>query len=398
MMNGNPLPNRRLIQVLLCAFVWTAGSMALFASESAGESACCMIVFKKDDMVCAKWARTEKTLFQNPLARTVIEWSLGRAPVTVLKEGKYEVERTLTIPRSGVALVIGPDAEMAAGPEAELTALTEGHARFSTLIHNQRRDDVRIINLGTLDAGGKTISKDHGTDVRGKNGWPSCVVFDGRNGGTCGIQGGMIFSPGRVENCHDAFWVVDSTHVRIPLVYRKSCGNVPLAMEGCENCSVGLVAGLQGAKSFENETLDFNSFNRGIEVNTLIGTGPVRDEILDINNSPGCTIGRVIGYGPSEQMNLVSRTRYGPGGRRLTQKPYIDNSKGTVVKEKKVVPTEIAEWKRKVEVPGYPGSLPLLTVNTSLTAVFEDGSKDEIYADTFRFELQGKGADSDERR
>jgi len=368
----------------------TALMMLVYAFASAAEAEKThetVFLSKEDGSVRAKSMRTDETLFHNPMAKDVIEWALGQARITVLRDGRYEVVRTVVVPESDTALVIGPDAELAAGPEAELTALTEGHARFSTLIHNQRRDNVKIINLGTLDAGGKTIEKGQGTDVRGKNGWPSCVTFDGRDGGTCGIEGGLIFSPGAVENCHDAFWIVDTANAHIPLIYRKSGGNVPFAMEGCEDCRVGFIAGLQGDKSFENETLDFNSFNRNIKVNTLLGTGPVRDEILDINNSPGCTIKKVIGYGSTRKINLVSRNLGGPGGRRLTQKAYIDHSDGTVVHEKEVKDKKVVKWKKEVETPDFPDSLPVLKVKTNLTAVLEDGSEEEIFSENYRFNL-----------
>lgn len=348
-----------------------------------------ILVSRKGDKIIAKDADSGKILRDSAHAREIIEWALTMADVTVLQKGRYELPGTLEIPRSGVSLIVGQDAVVVAAPDADLTVLSEGHANFPSLIRVKNRNDVAVINLGTLDAGGEIVD---GPDIRAKNGWPSCVTFDGRNGGTCGINGGLVFSTGTV-NGHDAFWMVDSANLRIPLIWRSSMGNVPLAMEGCEDCRLGIIAGLQ-EKANENETLDFNSYNQRIEVDTVLAwvPGGTKDEILDVNNSPDCTIGRVIGYGPMERTRLVNMHKYGTQGRRLTQKRHIDNnSNGTVVKEEKLVEKKVKAWKRTVETPGFPESLPLMKIKAGLTAVFEDDCEEQVFENSYKFNLARSG-------
>ena len=85
----------------------------------------------------------------------------------------------------------------------------------------------------------------------------------------------------------------------------------------------------------------------------------------------------------------MSRNQYGPGGRRLTQKPYIDNnSEGTVVKQEKYVDKEVKRWEKTTETPGFPESLPMMKIHASLTALFEDGSKAQVFEKTYEFNLK----------
>lgn len=343
-------------------------------------------ISQEDDKIIARDGNSGKTLRESEYPREIIEWAMTMADITILQKGQYEIPGTLEIPRSNVSLIVGKEALLVAAPEANLTVLSEGHGNFPSLIRNKNRDNVKIINLGTLDAGGEMVD---GPDVRAKNGWPSCVTFDGRNGGTCGIKGGLIFSTGTV-NSHDAFWIVDSKNLKIPLLWRSALGNAPIAMEGCEDSRLGFIAGLMGEKANENETLDFNSFNQRIKVDTVLGwvPGGTKDEILDINNSPDCTIDRVIGFGSREEVQLVSRNKYGPGGRRLTQKPYIDNnSEGTVVKEEEIREKKVKAWEKTFETPGFPDSLPVMKINASLTAVYEDGTKEQVFERSYEFNL-----------
>jgi hypothetical protein len=99
---------------------------------------------------------------------------------------------------------------------------------------------------------------------------------------------------------------------------------------------------------------------------------------------------KVIAYGNPKQINLVGTATY-PRSSWLTQKRYIGHSKGRVVKHKEVVDKKVKEWKRVVEVPELPESLPRFTVKTRLVAVFDDGSRQVVFDETTRFDLSGGG-------
>ncbi len=79
---------------------------------------------------------------------------------------------------------------------------------------------------------------------------------------------------------------------------------------------------------------------------------------------------------------------YGPGD-GMTLKNYIRHSKGIVVKHKEVVGRNVKTWKRIVEVPKLPESLPRFAVKAKLIAVFEDGSEQVAFDETFEFDLSG---------
>ena len=73
-----------------------------------------------------------------------------------------------------------------------LTVVSEGHGDYRSLIHNAGHNNVSIVNLGTLDAGGHVA-----------------IMVEGRSGGKCGINGGLIFSCGTLCSGGDAVWIVE---------------------------------------------------------------------------------------------------------------------------------------------------------------------------------------------
>lgn len=362
---------RSLLSYVFVLFI-AVGCAGFSTVQGAERLAGHILVSKKDNMVYAKSAKTKETLFKNTDAKKVIEWALANGALTVVQPETYTVNEWVEVPRSGVSFIIKKNATLRMHPEAESGYVSERHGKYYPLIYNDRKDDVKVINFGTLDAGGNGV----------------CILFDGRNAPrTCGVTGGMIFSSGTLVDCGDAIWVVDCKGTEIPLICTEDYGNAPLAAEGCENLNIGIVAGLAGEKARENETIDLNSFNEGLRIGLVVGTSP-SEQILDINNSPNCTVEKVMGYGDPRHMTLVSRPQYPPHGRRLTLKPYIDNSEGTVVKEKKVVDKKVKAWKRIVEAPELLEALPRFTVDVKLIAVFEDGSEETVFDKTFHFDLE----------
>ena len=126
-----------------------------------------------------------------------------------------------------------------------------------------------------------------------------------------------------------------------------------------------------------------------------------REEILDVNNSPNTWVGKAVAYGNVKETDeeLIGKStrfidvhKYGQRkNRRCTQKhyhPYFrKNSPGTKLEETKIVRKDVVEWKTSVETPGFPDSLPVLRINVHLTAVFEDGSTEQVFARNYRYDL-----------
>ncbi len=314
---------------------------------------------------------TGQTLLMAKDPVRVAHWAMTMADVTYLKDGRYEFGRTLEVPRSNVTLIIGKDVIVRPADNARLTRISEGHGTYRTMIRVTKRNHVRIINLGTI------VSPDIG------------VLFDGRNAGKVGIQNGTVFSTGPLK-CSEGFWIVDTANFHVPvLIGNQELQNAPLVLEGNENAKLGFIAGLLGKSNREGETVDLNSFNKQTKIDTILTWTPTgtRDEVLDVNNSPGTKTNRVISYGSKEKTQMTTIATYGMNGRRLTQKPYIDHSQGTETKSEMMRPGPVQEWKRSVEIPGFPRQLPVMTINVSLTAIFEDGSEEEVFSRNVRFNL-----------
>jgi len=212
-------------------------------------------------------------------------------------------------------------------------------------------DNVAIVNFGTLGV------------MRGG----ACIMFNGRSGGKLGINGGLIFSTGVLTQCGDAIWVVDSRNVRIPFAGAKSYGNNLMAIEGCEDMKIDVVAGLAGSKAGENETIDLNSYSRRITIGRMIGTSR-SEQVLDVNNSTDIIVDEIVGYtgGDKFQGHLVDIINYGPNGRRLTQRKRISKSRNVKIRTKRVAKTKVSTWKIVSEVKGLPESLPDLRVTVRL--------------------------------
>lgn len=319
----------------------------------------------------------------------MIEWALYNARITVILDDTIKVGHTIHVPVSDTTLIVGPDAELL-GPGSKAPRERAGVGAIPAVIRNTR-DNVRIFNLGRI-ATQREIIPFH--DL-------AAVFFDGRNGGKNGIHGGLIFSTGATGKFNAPYWVVDSANVEIPLVWSKEFGHAVLAMEGTEDVTIGLVAGLYPSdyeSAAQSETTDLNSFSKRTRIEHVIGTfvKGQQDEILDLNNSPNTVAEQVVGYGKIDQSadeligrkgSLVDTVTYGPKSRRLTQKPYINHSKGTEIKNAKIVNNNVEQWKTFVEPPGFPDALPVLRIIVRLAAVFEDGTAEEVFAKKYEYDL-----------
>lgn len=345
-----------------------------YVPVSAAERHCeCILLSVDNNTVSAKHGKTGNTLLEDTNAEKVIEWAMANSPLTVLQEGVYTVTDMVEVPRAGVSLLVCKGAVLTQDPSVVPTSITEGHGIYRPLIYNKGHDNVKIVNLGVL----KGYAKKRGV----------CIHFDGRNGGACGINGGLIFSVGELY-ADDAVWVVDSRNVEIPLLSSVGYGNAPLAVEGCEDMKIGTVTALEGEKAKENEAIDFNSFSERMHVRKVIATTPA-EEVVDVNNTRDSVIEEVVVYGNPKNLKIVHIHEYGPGGRRFTQKPFIPDSKGTYVKEERVVKKKVKSWETTVNVPDLLQSLPVVNIDVELVAVFEDGTLEKVIDEKYHLYLQG---------
>ena len=325
----------------------------------------------------------KKIRFSSSCPVEAIEWAMKHSPITIIGEGTYTLSSHISIPHGDISLVIAEKAELATAKDSKVIDVTENHGNYHPLIYNARHNNVNIINFGTLN-----LRMDDPGEGQVTN---SCIIYDGRNSGANGIEGGMIFSCGEFKSDGgDSVWIVDSNNVKVPLIWSRSTSNT-MAIEGSDNIKIGIVAELnykgEGEDRGGNEAIDLNSFNRNIKCDLVIGTAPVQ-ETLDINNSPGCVFKDVRTYGGGHTFRT---TVYPPTGRRLTQKSYINNSDGTVVKKDKVIEKKIKSWQTDFKVTDLLENLPVITVTAKLNGVFEDDSQELMFFKTWHLNLEPGG-------
>ena len=359
-------------------------SYALPVSRAAEVSGGFLLVQQEQAVTQVKPGQGDEVLFQSQQPHEAIEWAMTHSSITVVTEGTYTLSAHISIPHPNVSLVIAENAKLVTAKGAKVINVTEKHGNYYPLIHNAGHNHVNVINLGTLNPSAHLPHDGQVNNV--------CIIYDGRNGGDNGIEGGMIFSSGQLLTDGDAVWIVDSKNVRVPLIWCRSTGNT-LAIEGSDDLSIGTVAELNiegrptGKGRKGNEAIDLNSFCRRIHCDLAIGTA-VMEETVDINNSPNCTFEDVRAYGRGRTF----RERvYSPTGRRLTQKAYIDHSDGTIVKKEENDRSKILKaWETEFKVQDLLANLPVITVKAKLTAIFENSPKEELLNKTYTLDLTVK--------
>jgi hypothetical protein len=197
------------------------------------------------------------------------------------------------------------------------------------------------------------------------------MIFNGLSGGKIGIDGGLVFSAGTMAQCGHGIWLVDSRNLKVPFVGDKSYNHSMMAIEGCEDLEIDVVAGLAGSirsnpgEEFrgENETIDLNSYCRRIHIRHMIGTSPCQ-QILDVNNSTDIVVDEITGYTDSESFTgpLLEIVDYGPMGRDMTQRPRIPKSENVKVHERSVAGDRIRDWMITAEAGDILKSLPEMRV------------------------------------
>ena len=317
---------------------------------------------------------TEKGLYESAEPARAIQWALNHSRIAVLTSGTFNVSGSVRIPRPGVSLIIAKEATLQPADKAKLDIVSEGHGDYPALIHNKGMDHVAVIHLGTLRGSGRGCAS---------------IMYNGRRGGKLGIDGGLVFSAGAMPESGDAIWLVDSENLRVPFAADQHYDNNLMGIEGCEDLQIGVVAGLAGSNPGENETIDLNSYCRRIHIRRMIGAS-YSEQILDVNNSTDITVGRITGYtgGGKFKGHLVDIIHYGPGGRRLTQRPRIAKSKNVRICKKGVADEKIGECKIAAEVEGdMLKTLPKMRVTVRLIGN-PDKQKVTVFEGTYQFDLK----------
>jgi hypothetical protein len=376
--------------LFVAVVVGCAGGADQSDEQTADQSGKYILVSRKDDVVHAKSAKTQKTLFEHSDPKEVIEWAIENGDITVLEPGTYTVTDAVRISKSNVSLIIKEGATLRMPEGTGSSFVSEWGGYYYPLIYvapsdvftrSVKIENVSVINFGTLEASGKTPEE---MKIWGGG---ACIIYDGRKWDrTCGLIGGTIFSSGTLTGSRGAtLWIVDSKATKIPLMAAEDYNNGVIVAEGCEDLDIGIVAGLAGEKAEENETIDLNYYNRNVHMDLIIGSAP-SEEVADINNSINCTVDKIVGYG-APNMKLLGTNTYKNFGDHLTYKKPIKESVGTAVKEQKVVDKKVKNYRQVVEVPQLPESLPNFTVKAKLIVEFEDGTQEVAYDKTIPINL-----------
>jgi hypothetical protein len=310
---------------------------------------------------------SDTILFKNTDAQLAIEWGMANALNTVVLAGKYVVSDRIDVPRDGVTLIIDQGAEISPKPDTEFTSPTPGfrgrngkYYPFGVLIYNQK-NNVRVLMFGTV----KT------------KGFP--VMFDGRNEkGDCGLEGGMVLGTGHAT---DMYWLVDSSKVEVPIATLNTGTGATFAMEGCEDCHLGMLANLAAEPGgMTEETIDLNSRCFNITIERLLGERA--NEIIDCNESH-TVVQEVVSIG--EPRKLLARGN--PSGPRFTSRTSF-NTRSLDVRNITILKDAVRS--RLIhDVPKFPEALPKFTVKTTVEVTLEGGEK-KLYEKEVAIDLREK--------
>ena len=326
-----------------------------------------VLVSPQDSETVVRHPGGDTILFKNTDPQLAIEWGMANALNTVVLAGKYVASDRIDVPRDGVTLIIDQGAEISAKPDTKFTSPTPGFRGrdgtlypFSVLIYNQK-NHFRVLMFGTVTVPG----------------FP--VMFDGRNEkGDCGLEGGMVLSTGQTS---DMYFLVDSSKVQVPIATLKPSGGSTISMEGCEDCHLGMIAGLAAEPGGRTEeTVDLNSRCVNITIERLFGERP--NETIDCNESH-TVVQEIVSIGEPRKL----MTRGNPSGPRFTTRRSFKTRSlevGTTTILKDAVSSRLIH-----EIPKLPDALPQFTVKTTIEATLEGGGK-KLFEKEVAFDLRGK--------
>jgi len=344
--------NATLKALLLAAMIIGLVNVSILGAEKKSWKDETVLISRQGDQTVVRPFEGDKILFKNADPQLAVEWGMANARTTVVLAGQYVMSDRIDIARDDVTLIIDEGAEISLNPKTEHTSITPGFRGRNgklyphpALIYNHGRNNVRVMCFGTLVG-------------------PGPIVFDGRNEKrTCGIEGGLLLMTGSSDG---SLWLIDSRRVHVPLMAPDSGIDAVLVLEGCEDCKLGMIVNLAAKPGGQTgETVDLNSSNRGIAIDRLVGERS--QEIIDCNGSHA-NVKEIVSVGePRKLLCFTVRS-----GRRFTSRPAcpdrLDVWKATVLED-------VADVRRRIEVPELPDALPRFTVKATVEVTMKDGSK-----------------------
>ena len=332
------------------------------------------IVSKQKNETVVKRIDGEAVLFKHSDPQLSIEWSLANNINTIVLGGEYILNDRVDVPRAGVNLIVDNEAIFKLNPETKHTTISFKASKpdywgMIPLIYNKGHNDVQVLMFGTL------VKYRWETEDRGRQTFP--IMFDGRNdNGDCGIIGGTMLVTGTAT---DSFWLVDSSHIKVPVVALDTGPGASLVLEGCEDCELGMIVNLspeQGGKT--GETIDLNSRSIDITIERLIGERS--NEIIDCNESH-VIVDEVVSVGVPQKLF----------GRGPVSGPRFTDRRSFGTRSLDVKKTTILDNATKVELihktPNLPADLPVFDVTTVVKVTLKNGNQRE-YKKSVKFDLR----------
>jgi len=351
-----------------------------------------VLVSKQGDQVVVRKMNDDKVLFQSKDGEAAMVWAMANGRTTVVLAGKYFLSKSVVPPRDGVTLILTKESDLEMSPDSKQTEAMGFRGRGKVaqqilpLIHVRNRNNVRVICLGTL-----RWSKFEASKTRPMFCQTFPVTFDGRSKGGLGVKGGMLVGTGDPST---GYWLVDCQGVEVPLlsVQLETKGiDALLAMEGCDDIRVGMIANLSprnppetsgtvdrrmwpfktpppSARGRTGEAIDANSACSGIVIDRLVGQKG--HELIDSNGST-VEVKEIISIDqPSKFVCYCVNS-----GARLTDRKHgperLDIWKATMY-------PYVTDVKYTVDVPKLPKALPKFDITANIEMTLGDGTKQTI--------------------
>ena len=332
------------------------------------------IVSKQKNETVVKRIDDEVVLFSHSDPQLSIEWSLANNINTIVLGGEYIFDDRIDVPRAGVNLIVDKEAIFKLNPDTKHTTISFKASKpdywgMIPLIYNKGHNDVQVLLFGTL------VKYRWEKEERGRQTFP--IMFDGRNdNGDCGIIGGTMLVTGTAT---DSFWLVDSSHINVPVVALDTGPGASLVLEGCEDCDLGMIVNLSPEQGGETgETIDLNSRSIDITIERLIGERS--NEIIDCNESH-VIVDEVVSVGVPQKLF----------GRGPVSGPRFTDRRSFGTRSLDVKKTTILDDATKVELihktPNLPDELPVFDVTTVVNVTLKNGDKKE-YKKSVKFDLR----------
>lgn len=240
-----------------------------------------------------------------------IATELGNADADVVLYGDLSgLSDRLDITADGVTLHIAPNATVGFADDANPTTIAgEQGNDHRPVIVSQNKDNVQVVNRGTIDANQQNFSRTAGVYIEGGSGH----VFD---------------SPGRIVDVKNPSWIIDCHDLTVGRVHNDAADNpdgttpgAALVLEGVDSFTVHEAITDGGA-----EAVDFNSRSEdGTVVSAVARDGA--SQIVDFNESRNITVVSAVAVGSTPNGILVQ----GASNPRHTTASSFGNANGNTV-------------------------------------------------------------------